>query len=128
MTSLQANNADNNMNASCQVKSDFMVSEAAKMRIQKVIKERGKGIGIRVGITTTGCSGKAYTLEYVDDVKTEDRAFPFAEGLAVYIDPKALPFLKGTTLDYIRRGLNEGFEFKNPNERGRCGCGESFNV
>ncbi len=128
MTSLQANNADDNMNTSCQVKSDFMVSEAAKMRIQKVIKERGKGVGIRVGITTTGCSGKAYTLEYVDDVKTEDQAFSFAEGLAVYIDPKALPFLKGTTLDYVRRGLNEGFEFKNPTERGRCGCGESFNV
>jgi iron-sulfur cluster assembly protein len=81
-----------------------------------------------VSVRTTGCSGLAYVLEYVDEERAHDHVFPFAENQAVYIDPKAFEYLKGTTLDYVKKGLNEGFEFINPNESGRCGCGESFNV
>ncbi|OGT31223.1 MAG: iron-sulfur cluster assembly protein IscA [Gammaproteobacteria bacterium RIFCSPHIGHO2_12_FULL_35_23] len=90
--------------------------------------KRGKGVGIRVGVKTTGCSGLAYVLEFVDEERMGDKVVPFAEDLAVYIDPKAFEYLKGSTLDYVKRGLNEGFEFINPNEKGRCGCGESFTI
>jgi iron-sulfur cluster assembly protein len=107
---------------------EFKLTDAAITHIKNAIKKRGKGIGIRIGIKTTGCSGKAYTLEYVDVAEATDEVFNFAEGMAVYIDPKSFEYLKNTTLDYVKRGLNEGFEFLNPNEKGRCGCGESFNV
>jgi len=110
------------------IASDFQLTEAAIKHIQHAIKKRGQGIGVRIGVKTTGCSGKAYVLEYVDDVDKNDLSFSFAENVAVYIDPKSFEYLKGTTLDYVKRGLNEGFEFINPNEKGRCGCGESFNV
>jgi iron-sulfur cluster assembly protein len=90
------------------------LTDAAVKKIQQTIKRRGSGVGIRVGVKTTGCSGLAYVLEYVDR-PTE-------------LDPKSCPYLQGTTIDYVRRGLNEGFEFSNPNERDKCGCGESFRV
>ncbi len=108
--------------------ADFSMTDEAVAQAKKALRARKKGVGIRVGVRTTGCSGLAYTLEYVDKVRDEDKCFPFAESLAIYIDPKAFEYLKGSTMDYVKRGLNEGFEFINPNEKGRCGCGESFNV
>ncbi|MFO7748033.1 MAG: iron-sulfur cluster assembly protein IscA [Orrella sp.] len=95
--------------------------------IDKYLQKRGKGLGLRLGVRTTGCSGMAYKLEYVDDPQTEDQVFE-SHGVKVYIDPKSLAYLEGTELDYAREGLNEGFKFSNPNEKATCGCGESFTV
>lgn len=98
-------------------------------KIKKILENRGRGVGIRVGIKTTGCSGLAYTLEYVDDYKPDPGITNFAQpDFVVLADAKALAYLQGTVIDYVRNGLNEGFEFRNPNERDRCGCGESFRV
>ena len=91
------------------------------------IAKRGKGLGVRFGVKTTGCSGLAYALEYVDNPNPEDTVFE-SQGIKIYIDPKSLVYLNGLQVDYVRNGLNEGFEFSNPNERDRCGCGESFRV
>jgi len=102
-------------------------TDKAVSKIKQQIDKRGKGIGIRVGIKTTGCSGLAYTLEYVDSKIPDDLEFD-CDGCKIYVDPKSCPYVQGMTIDYIRNGLNEGFEFKNPNERDRCGCGESFRV
>ncbi|MGA5722189.1 iron-sulfur cluster assembly protein IscA, partial [Pseudomonas atacamensis] len=88
---------------------------------------RGKGVGIRLGVRTTGCSGLAYVLEFVDEVVAEDQVFE-SHGEKVIIDPKSLAYLDGTELDFVKEGLNEGFKFNNPNVRGECGCGESFNI
>jgi iron-sulfur cluster assembly protein len=101
------------------------ITPQAAKRISNHLVKRGKGIGVRVGVRTTGCSGMAYVLEYVDQVNVEDNVFNTNE-VSVIVDPKSLLYLKGMTIDYARNGLNEGFEFKNPNERDRCGCGESF--
>ncbi|MFJ4547105.1 iron-sulfur cluster assembly protein IscA, partial [Pseudomonas sp. NPDC088885] len=87
----------------------------------------GKGEGIRLGVRTTGCSGLAYVLEFVDEVVAEDQVFE-SHGEKVIIDPKSLAYLDGTELDFVKEGLNEGFKFNNPNVRGECGCGESFNI
>ncbi len=103
------------------------LSPAAAKHVTKYLSKRGKGVGVRLGVKTTGCSGLAYQLEYVDDVSPEDLLFE-TEGIKLMIDPKSLAYLDGTTLDYVREGLNEGFKFNNPNERDRCGCGESFRV
>lgn len=99
----------------------------AAEKVQQNLKRRGKGYGIKVGVKTTGCSGLAYVLEYVDDPIKEDMSF-VSEGIHVFVDPKAVPYLEGMTMDWIKNGLNEGFDFINPNERDRCGCGESFRV
>lgn len=99
----------------------------AAEKVQQNLKRRGKGYGIKVGVKTTGCSGLAYILEYVDDPTKEDLSF-VSEGVHVFVDPKAVPYLEGMTMDWIKNGLNEGFDFINPNERDRCGCGESFRV
>ncbi|MEX2365963.1 MAG: iron-sulfur cluster assembly protein IscA, partial [Pseudohongiellaceae bacterium] len=88
---------------------------------------RGKGLGIRVGVTTTGCSGMAYVLEFADDIPTEDKVFE-NHGVKIVVDPKSLVYIDGTEMDFVKEGVNEGFEFKNPNVKGECGCGESFNV
>lgn len=103
------------------------VTKIAKEKIQEKIKKRGKGLGIRIGVRTTGCSGLAYTLEFVDK---EDSADSFTEfdNCKVYVNPKHIPYLEGMIVDYVKQGLNEGFEFINPNERAKCGCGESFTV
>jgi iron-sulfur cluster assembly protein len=100
---------------------------AAKQRINEQIKARGKGLGIHVGVRTTGCSGLAYVIEFVD---APDKFEYIQEcGIySIYVDAKSLPYLEGMTIDYVRKGLNEGFEFINPNEKDKCGCGESFNV
>ncbi|MCK9512412.1 MAG: iron-sulfur cluster assembly protein IscA [Pigmentiphaga sp.] len=103
------------------------LTEKAAQHVQRYMQKRGKGLGLRVGITTTGCSGLAYKLEYVDDSAPEDHMFE-SHGIKVYIDPKSLVYLDGTELDYAREGLNEGFRFSNPNEKAQCGCGESFTI
>ena len=91
------------------------------------IAKRGKGFGIRLGVKTSGCSGMAYKLEFVDQTEAEDLVFE-SHGVRVVIDPKSLAYLEGTELDFVREGLNEGFKFNNPNVKDQCGCGESFNV
>ena len=98
---------------------------AEKVKIN--INRRGRGLGIKVGVKTTGCSGLAYVLEYVDDPTKEDMSF-VSEGIHVFVDPKALPYIEGMTMDWVKNGLNEGFDFVNPNEKDRCGCGESFRI
>ena len=105
------------------------LTEKAAGKIKTVLEKRGKGLGIRVGVKTTGCSGLAYVLEYVDSVPvTRDQFVYESYGVKVWIDGRSSPFVNGVEVDYVRNGLNEGFEFKNPNERDRCGCGESFRI
>ena len=103
------------------------VTDTASKKIQQQLLKRGKGVGLRVAVKTTGCSGLAYVLEYVDESNPEDQFFD-CNGCKVFIDPKSYAYLTGLEIDYVRNGLNEGFEFNNPNERDRCGCGESFRV
>ena len=103
------------------------LTEAAAQHVQKSLAKRGKGMGVRLGVKTTGCSGLAYQLEYVDALAPEDVVFD-QHGVQLMVDPKSLAYLDGTELDYVREGLQEGFKFNNPNERDRCGCGESFRV
>ena len=103
------------------------MTENAASRVRTFLDNRGKGIGLRLGVKTTGCSGMAYVLEFVDELKEEDSVFEH-EGVKVIIDQKSLVYLDGTELDYVKEGLNEGFEFNNPNAKSECGCGESFNV
>ncbi|MDB5813595.1 MAG: iron-sulfur cluster assembly protein IscA [Rhodocyclales bacterium] len=103
------------------------LSEAAANHVAKFIAKRGKGVGVRLGVKTTGCSGMAYKLEYADAEATDDLVFE-SHGLKVLVDPKSLPYIDGTELDFVREGLNEGFKFNNPNVKNECGCGESFNV
>lgn len=103
------------------------MTEAAANRVKAFLDNRGKGIGLRLGVKTTGCSGMAYVLEFVDVLDEGDQVFEHS-GVKVIIDTKSLVYLDGTELDYVKEGLNEGFEFNNPNAKGECGCGESFNV
>jgi iron-sulfur cluster assembly protein len=103
------------------------LTDRAADHVQRYIQKRGKGVGLRLGVRTTGCSGLAYKLEFADDILPEDQSFE-TNGVRVLIDPKSLAYLDGTELDFVREGLNEGFKFNNPNEKDRCGCGESFNV
>jgi iron-sulfur cluster assembly protein len=103
------------------------VTETASNKIKRNLTLRGQGMGIRLGVRTTGCSGLAYVLEYVDTLAPEDTAFE-QNGFVVVVDPKSLTLMDGLEVDYVRQGLNEGFEFKNPNEKDRCGCGESFRI
>ena len=103
------------------------VTEAAATHISKNLQKRGSGLGIRLGVKTSGCSGMAYVLEYVDDVTEDDTGFENF-GVKVFCDPKSLVYLDGTELDLVKEGLNEGLIFNNPNVAGECGCGESFSV
>lgn len=103
------------------------LTQQAADHISRYLEKRGKGLGLRLGVRTTGCSGMAYKLEYVDEPAAEDQVFEQL-GVKVFIDPQSLQFLDGTQLDYGREGLNEGFRFTNPNEKATCGCGESFTV
>jgi|TARA_R110000868_G_C10380243_1_gene719297 iron-sulfur cluster assembly protein len=103
------------------------VTPKAVSKIATSIDRRGHGIGIRLGVRTTGCSGLAYVLEYVDNATESDLIFE-SEGFKIVVDPKDLPILDELQVDYVRTGLNEGFEFANPQEKDRCGCGESFRV
>ena len=103
------------------------LTEAAARHVSRYLARRGQGLGVRLGVKTSGCSGLAYTLEYVDAAEAEDVVFENF-GVKLLIDPKSLAYIDGTQLDFVREGLNEGFRFSNPNERDRCGCGESFRV
>jgi iron-sulfur cluster assembly protein len=103
------------------------VSEAAAQHASSFLTSRGQGIGLRLGVKTTGCSGLAYVLEFVDELNPDDEVFE-DHGVKIIIDGKSLVYLDGTQLDFVKDGLNEGFEFNNPNANGECGCGESFNV
>ena len=103
------------------------VTEAAARHVARYLTRRGKGVGVRLGVKTTGCSGLAYQLEYVDELAPEDVVFE-EHGVKVLVDPKSLAYIDGTELDFVREGLNEGFRFNNPRERDKCGCGESFRV
>ncbi|MES9826792.1 MAG: iron-sulfur cluster assembly protein IscA [Candidatus Thiodiazotropha sp.] len=103
------------------------ITEAAADRVQAYLANRGKGLGIRLSVRTSGCSGMAYEMEFVDEVQEDDQVFE-DRGVQVVIDPKSLVYLDGTEVDYAREGLNEGFKFNNPNAKSECGCGESFNV
>jgi len=103
------------------------LSERAAQHVTNYLAKRGKGVGIRLGVRTTGCSGMAYKLEFADDVPEGDEVFT-SNGVTVFVDPKSLTYIDGTELDYAREGLNEGFKFNNPNVKNECGCGESFNV
>ncbi len=103
------------------------LSEKAAKHIQKSLNNRKKGIGLRLGVKTSGCSGMAYIMEFADEVEENDQVFE-SQGVKIIVDPKSLVYLDGTELDYVREGLNEGFKFNNPNIKDQCGCGESFNV
>ena len=103
------------------------LSESAANHVSGFLAKRGKGIGIRVGVKTSGCSGMAYKLEFADSPEADDVVFE-SHGLKVLVDPRSLPYLEGTELDYTKEGLNEGFKFRNPNVKDECGCGESFTV
>ena len=103
------------------------LTELAVEKVKKHLTNRGRGLGLRIGVKTTGCSGLAYVLEYVDQARPEDRVIDYAD-CKIFVDAKSSVYLTGLTIDWVRKGLNEGFEFINPNERNRCGCGESFTV
>ena len=103
------------------------LTEKAAKHINRFIERRGKGVGLRFGVRTTGCSGLAYKLEYVDEAAVEDNIFE-SHGVKVFVDPKSLPYIDGTELDFTREGLNEGFRFNNPHVKDECGCGESFRI
>jgi iron-sulfur cluster assembly protein len=105
----------------------IQVTKVAADKIKKNLEKRGQGLGIRLGVRTTGCSGLAYVLEYIDTINPEDISFE-QDGFVVVVDPKSAVYLKNVEVDYVRQGLNEGFEFNNSQEKDRCGCGESFRV
>ncbi len=103
------------------------LTSTAAGHVQRSLSKRGKGLGLRVGVRTSGCSGMAYKLEFVDAANPDDVQFE-SNGVKVVVDPKSLPYIDGTELDYTREGLSEGFKFRNPKVKDECGCGESFNV
>lgn len=103
------------------------VTESASEKIKKFLFNRGKGEGIKVGVRTTGCSGMTYTMEFVDNPLETDKVFESCD-VKIFVDQKHLPYIMGMEMDWKKEGLNEGFDFKNPLEKSRCGCGESFNV
>ena len=103
------------------------LTKLAAEKVKTQLERRGKGLGIRVAVKTTGCSGLSYVIEYVDVPRVEDMSF-VTHGIHVFVDPKSLVYVDGIEMDWVRNGLNEGFDFKNPNEKARCGCGESFTV
>ncbi|MGE4369714.1 MAG: iron-sulfur cluster assembly protein IscA [Burkholderiaceae bacterium] len=103
------------------------LTQKAADHINRHLSKRGKGLGLRLGVRLTGCSGMAYNVDYVDDVQPNDQLFE-QHGVKVWVDPKSLPFIDGTEIDFQREGLSEGFRFNNPNEKASCGCGESFTI
>ena len=103
------------------------ITENAADRVKTFLDNRGSGVGLRVGVKTTGCSGMAYIIEFADNIDKDDTVFE-EKGVKIIVDPKCLLYLDGTELDFTKEGLNEGFKFTNPNEKARCGCGESFSV
>jgi iron-sulfur cluster assembly protein len=105
----------------------ILLTESAANRVKTHLAQRGIGVGLRVGIKKTGCSGFAYVVNYADAINPEDAVFE-ARGVKVVVDPQSLPLIDGTVVDFVKQGLNEAFKFQNPKAKGECGCGESFNV
>jgi iron-sulfur cluster assembly protein len=103
------------------------LTPAAAERVHKFLAARGSGLGLKLGVRKTGCSGFAYVINYADQVAPEDLVFE-DQGVKVFVDPESLPLIDGTTVDFVKQGLNEAFRFQNPNIRGECGCGESFSI
>ncbi|OKP03977.1 iron-sulfur cluster assembly protein IscA [Xenorhabdus eapokensis] len=103
------------------------LTESAAQRISAFLTNRGKGVGLRLAVRTSGCSGMAYVLEFADTINEEDQVFE-DKGVKVIVDGKSIIYLDGTELDFVKEGLNEGFKFNNPNVSSECGCGESFHV
>ncbi len=103
------------------------LTQAAANRVRDFLEKRGTGEGLRVAVKTSGCSGMAYVLEYVDAIDKDDQVYE-SHGVKIIVDPKSLVYIDGTELDYTTEGLNEGFAFSNPNMASECGCGESFNI
>lgn len=105
------------------------LTDLAAEKVKHHLSRRGHGYGIKIGVRTTGCSGLAYFLEYVDiEPSRQDTILYESKGVNIWVDPKSLPYIKGMEMDWVKNGLNEGFDFINPNERDRCGCGESFRI
>jgi iron-sulfur cluster assembly protein len=105
----------------------ILLTESAAERVRKYLVARGEGVGLRLGITKTGCSGYSYVINYAEELQDTDIVFE-DKGIKVVVDPDALPLIDGTEVDFVKNGLNEAFSFRNPNITGECGCGESFNV
>ncbi|MFC4157840.1 iron-sulfur cluster assembly protein IscA [Chitinimonas lacunae] len=103
------------------------LTEKAARHVSNYLNKRGKGVGVRLAVRTSGCSGMAYKLEFVDDAAADDLVFE-SHGVKIFTDARSLPYIDGTELDFVREGLNEGFKFNNPNVKNECGCGESFNT
>lgn len=103
------------------------LTEAAAQRVKTFLENRGSGLGLRLGVKTSGCSGMAYVLEFVDEIDEQDQVFE-SQGVKIIVDPKSILYIDGTELDYGKEGLNEGFKFNNPNVKDECGCGESFTI
>ena len=103
------------------------LTESAATRVRNYLQARGEGIGLRLGVTRTGCSGYSYVINYAEDIRDDDEVFE-SRGVKVVVDADALPLIDGTEVDFVKSGLNEAFSFRNPNVSGECGCGESFNV
>ena len=103
------------------------ITNTAAKHVNQHLSTREKGVGLRLGVKTTGCSGLAYVIEFADKIESDDKVFEH-NGVKLIVNPKSYAYLKGTELDFGREGLNEGFKFNNPNVKDKCGCGESFNV
>lgn len=103
------------------------LTESAADRVREYLDRRGAGVGLRLGVKKTGCSGFAYVINYADDVRQDDVVFE-DRAVKIVVDRESLPLIDGTEVDFVRQGLNEAFKFRNPNVKGECGCGESFNV
>jgi iron-sulfur cluster assembly protein len=103
------------------------LTNSAATRVKSFLEKRGRGVGLRIGVRKSGCSGYAYTIDYADAVAADDVVFD-RDGVKLIIDPKSLSLIDGTEVDFVKDGLNEAFKFRNPNVKGECGCGESFTV
>ena len=103
------------------------LTQSAATRVRSFLAKRGRGVGLRIGVRKSGCSGFAYTIDYADAIDADDVVFD-RDGVKVIIDPKSLGLIDGTEVDFVKDGLNEAFKFRNPNVKGECGCGESFTV
>lgn len=104
------------------------ITQPAAERVKAFLDNRGRGLGVRLGVKTSGCSGMAYVIEFVDDINEDEDVLFEDNGVTIVVDKKSLVYLDGTMIDYTKEGLNEGFKFTNPNESDRCGCGESFTI